>query len=175
MMYFSYLCIALLLGNVIMLFFTFLECLTPDDPEDEEDEARGNENDAVNNTQASSTSEIAADKQENLVRLTKNYESFCETEFVPSLCEGLKELLKTPKPANTARKLTSTRERPAGPSSSGCQTDDHYINADEIDIPVPEGHVQQAILNGLASLAVLQKAPNGQDALSKLTESTTLL
>ncbi|CAL8092622.1 unnamed protein product [Orchesella dallaii] len=159
---------ALLLGNVIMLFFTFLECLTPDDQEDDDD-VRKSENNA-GNVPASSSSEIAADKEEKLAQLTKNYGSFCETEFVPSLCEGLKELLKTPKSPNTAgRKLTSTRERPAGPSA-GCQTDDHYLNADEIDIPIPEGHVQQAVLNGLASLAVLQKAPNGQEVLRRHAE-----
>lgn len=146
----------------MMLFFTLLDFLNPDADDDTETadvEQDSTSEKCTENRSVASTSTCKT-------QLAKNFEPFCESEFVPSLCEALKELMKNPKPPNIQSKLTSTREAQAGPSS-GCPTEDHCPTADEIDIPIPEGHVQQAILKGISALALLQKAPNGQDALSK--------
>lgn len=148
-----------------MLFYTLLDCVTPENDTVNDDTPSEPGDGSSGSIGDNASGENKAAKQQRH-RLTEIYKPFCESEFVPSLCEGLKELMKNPKPANTRRKLTSTREKPAGPSSSfGCQTDDHCPNADEIDIPIPEGHVQRAILKGLSTMSLLQKASNGQEAL----------
>lgn len=169
---------ALLLGNVIMLFFTLLDCLNPENDDDTEsvegdlgENENGNKEEDANNQQSKSSSALKREK------LAQNFEPFCESEFIPSICEALKELMKNPKPrAIHQRKLTSTRDKAGGeqgPSNAaGGQTDEHCPTADDIDIPIPEGHVQQAILKGFSTLAFLQKTSNGLDSLSKLHNIT---
>lgn len=142
-----------------MLVFTLLDFLNPDGDE-VDDQAQEDPEEAGES--------IETYKAPSKQQLTKNYEPFCQSEFVPSVCEALKELMKNPKPANSRPKLTSTREKlPVPSSSNSCPTDDHCPTADDMDIPIPEGHVQQAILKGISTLALLQKAPNGQEVLSK--------
>jgi hypothetical protein len=36
---------------------------------------------------------------------------------------------------------------------------------DDLEQPIPEGHIQTAVLNGLSSLVYLHKTPNGKQAI----------
>jgi len=71
--------------------------------------------------------------------MTQNYDVFCETPFVPSLCEGLNELLK-------------------------CSFENE---ADMDDIQLPPGHVQVSLCSGLGCLCYLQNFKAGQTVLKR--------
>ena len=132
----------ILLGDVIMTLFTLMEVLGP-----------ANEDHGI--------SEKERKEVESL--MTEKFRPFCESEFVPSLCEGLNELLKDSR--SLSRRLsinppTDPRKLPqCGTTGNG---------PDECDYDVaPPGHVQSAVLNGIGSLAYLQKFQSGKDVLRK--------
>jgi hypothetical protein len=95
--------------------FSILEALSPDltevDKEDEEEE-EDQEEEIVSPTKkrtrtGSASSFFFGKALEEKKKDFENYRSFCETQFVVSLCEGLNELLKNPKPRKV-QKMTST-------------------------------------------------------------------
>jgi len=132
-----------------------LGCDIKEDDNIEKDEEMGKED------AASSCNFFGKELSEPSKRETEfeGHRPFCETDFVNSVCEGLKELMKDPKPKKT-RKLTSTRE---GHHEDG--TLERELA--DMDVPIPDGLIQNAILNGLTTLYLLKKTPNGREALSK--------
>jgi hypothetical protein len=136
----------ILLGDVIVTFFTLMEVLSmPHESEDPTDEGK-------------IKSESA---------LTESFKPFYTSDFVPSLCEGLNELLKDNR-ASDPNTSTFPRQRPTDSaqgtrSAGGTGTRPDFND----DIVIPLGHVQNAILNGIASLSYLQKFEAGKDVLKR--------
>lgn len=107
-----------------MSLFSILEALSPDltekeevEDEDEEEVESGQDPEANPESESDSTRQRSRRGSSSfyfgkvLQRRRKdygNYSPFCTTAFIPSLCEGLEELLKTPR-ARKTHKLTSTR------------------------------------------------------------------
>lgn len=145
---------ALLLGNVIITLFSLLEALSPDSSEPEAED-----NETEKEPPPSNFFGTALEPRKDY----PNYEPFCKSpNFLPSLCEGLAELMKNPKPRKV-QKLTSTRDRDQGGNTTN-QGDDEL---DDLEPPIPDGHVQTAILNGLSCFIYLYKTPNGKLLIRK--------
>jgi hypothetical protein len=148
------------LANVLITVFNVLETLGPDctddsviEREDELPKEGGKESSC--NYFGKALSETTKKEKD-----FEGHRPFCETGFVTALCEGLKELMKDPKPRRT-QKMTSPRYDGRG--------EDGTVDRDlaDMELPIPDGLIQTAILNGLSSLYFFNKTTNGKEALRK--------
>jgi len=95
--------------------------------------------------------------------LDEMYRPIIQSDYVPSLCEAMCELMKRLKSKDIAALIMPPTDPHKLPK---CDTTE--INPlEDTDEIVPPGHVQTSLLNALASLCYLMKIPSGMQILTQ--------